>query len=1040
MDKSVIENVFSGFIKDEQLFNTICEYVNLVSNNKKNETNFKCNLLVCVNDENKGIIFASKLAKIFKKSDLAKSFSCVGSDEDILYLDDVTVVDDFVSSKAILDKINDAKGIVFFVTSKDKLVEYKKDSDVYYKTFYKEVFIKEYSIEDVIGGCHFLLDKNRKSEKIDFDDTLFDKLDKYIRIVYPRAILKDEAFVLDLIDRLIFNSFKSDTPNLITDACIPYYHEQGLYEDCKNDLVNSFIFSSEIAKVLSLVNDNKKIKDLKLDSVKPNFNMHITSFEYNDALLFARLYASLLYSKEMEIISSKQVKEVNEEELDKLNLNDVHGVILVNKVTDESKLAKLIDDSKDIVWLVYGDTKFEHELKYLFNSVYNLDNHDLDSSRKYVELFYKSKGLEANDVDDLVLKVNEASDVYKAKTIIEKYVASNITGELLKQEEIVEVKPVQEIKETKEVEVVEDSSLKEFDEVLKKEKELGEAFKKIKKTSDERNVLLLAMSVFPFNLSIGSYVYKDNIKGKYVSQMESTTKALAESLGKENKYIDCIYVLNTEKTIGDFKKTKYNSEKIEKNYTAFEYYKERCNGFVGEIKDTTLMNQKTGVAVYEFVKEITKDNKKVNLYIDIHGGPRDTFAAVNAVMMLVKEIDNIELKDIISVRYANKENATEVLSALKEYDVFDFVSGMREFLSFGRSNGLVEFNKKNKDANEELVKVINGISDSIVLSQMDDFEERLKAMNTTLNKTSDENGYYDTVKSLMKRNYVVNYGEEDINLLENTDDLLAQIKWCLDKSLLTQALVLVETNSAKYMHKHGLLEFVKQKNSNYNVDKFLNDIAINSICNPESLVYLASGRGDDKEMVDVSIGYFKCYVKDFNGIRANSFDEALNKIKNLEKGLTLKQAQKFYEIYDGNISDGNEYYCTTYKEKITTRYNCQARVLPVKETRLLNREDFVEDYYICLYLFKSLKSFRNAVAHALDYKKREKYSAKEIKFWVQLYMEQLNKLVHYDKNYLNKPKVVEKKTEVVNEKKEFDDPNAEANEDYLNKLMERYKK
>ena len=156
MDKNVIENVFSGFIKDERLFNTICEYLNLVSNNKKNETNFKCNLLICANDENKGIIFASKLAKIFKKSDLAKSFSCVGSDEDILYLDDVTVVDDFVSSKAILDKINDAKGIVFFVTSKDKLVEYKKDSDVYYKTFYKEVFIKEYSIEHTNAGEVYL--------------------------------------------------------------------------------------------------------------------------------------------------------------------------------------------------------------------------------------------------------------------------------------------------------------------------------------------------------------------------------------------------------------------------------------------------------------------------------------------------------------------------------------------------------------------------------------------------------------------------------------------------------------------------------------------------------------------------------------------------------------------------------------------------------------------------------------------------------------------------------------------------------------------
>ena len=1004
MDKNVIENVFSGFIKDERLFNTICEYLNLVSNNKKNETNFKCNLLICANDENKGIIFASKLAKIFKKSDLAKSFSCVGSDEDILYLDDVTVVDDFVSSKAILDKINDAKGIVFFVTSKDKLVEYKKDSDVYYKTFYKEVFIKEYSIEDIIGGCHFLLDKNRKSEKIDFDDTLFDKLDKYIRTVYPRAILKDEAFVLDLIDRLTFNSFKSDTPNLITDACIPFYHEQGLYEECKNDLVNSYIFSSEIAKVLSLVNDNKKIKDLKLDSVKPNFNIHITSFEYNDALLFARLYASLLYSKEMEIISSKQVKEVNEEELDKLNLNDVHGVILVNKVTDESKLAKLIDDSKDIVWLVYGDTKFEHELKYLFNSVYNLDNHDLDSSRKYVELFYKSKGLEANDVDDLVLKVNDASDVYKAKTIIEKYVASNITGELLKQEEIVEVKPVQEIKETKEVEVVEDSFLKEFDEVLKKEKELSSAFEKIDENKNERNVVLLAMSTLPNNISINSYVYKDGIKGKYVSQLEPVVKSLAESLQKDDKYIDCIYVLNTEETISKKSKTKYNNEKIEKEYTAFNYFKERCNGFAFEIKAVTLEKNKTGAAVYEFVKEITKNNKKVNLYIDIHGGLRDTFAAVDAVMTLVKEIDNIELKDIMSVRYANKENTTEVLSAMKEYDVFDFVSGMREFLSFGRSNGLVEFNKKNYTSNQGLVDAINAISDSITLSQMNDFKSRVSALGQIINKRSDDSDYYDAVKLLIKRNYMVNYCDKNVDLFKDQDDLLSHVKWCIDKYLITQSLLLIEAKTAEFMNQKGLLEYEK---SNVNKDEgkladFLNDLAKYSICqiNPDKVLL------DSKKnpMANIKLGYFKPYSKDFNGIRASDKKSAIRQIKELKSDISFDEAKSFYRGHELKDKINGEYFSECSKNKYEyIRYELKKYQLPVKEKKLLNNKEFVEDYYICLYLFKSLKSFRNSVAHPRNDNdnKRKKYSAKEIRFWVQLYIEQLNKLVNYQENYLN---------------------------------------
>ena len=1008
MDKNLIENVFSGFIKDEQLFNTISEYLNLVSNNKKNETNFKCNLLICADDENKGIIFASKLAKVFKKSDLANSFSCVGSDEDILYLDDVTVVDDFVTSKAILGKVNDAKGIVFFVTSKDKLSEYKKDNDIYYKTFYKEVFIRDYSIEDIIGGCHFLLDKNRSLGKIDFDDTLFDKLDKYIRTVYPRAILKDEAFVLDLIDRLTFNSYKSDTPNLITDSCIPYYHEQGLYEDCKNDLVNSFIFSSEIAKVLSKVNDNKKIKDLNLDSVKPNFNMHITSFEHKDALLFARLYASLLYSKEMEIISSKQVKEVNEEELDKLNLNDIHGVILVNEITDESKLAKLIDASKDIVWLVYGDIKFEHELKYLFNSVHNLDNHDLDSSRKYVELFYKSKGLEANDIDDLASKVNDASDVYKAKTIIEKNIASNITGELLKQEEVVETKPVQEIKRTEEVEVVEDLGLKEFDEVLKKEKELSDAFENINENKNERNVVLLAMSTLPKDISISSYAYKYGIKGKYVSQLEPIVKSLAESLQRENKYIDCIYVLNTDETIKKERSTRYNNEKIEKNYTAFNYFEERCEGFAFEIKAVTLEKNKTGAAVYEFVKEITKNNKKVNLYIDIHGGPRDTFAAVDAVMMLVKEIDNIELKDILNVRYTKGESAaTEVVSALKEYDVFDFVSGMKEFLSFGRSNGLVEFNKKNHTSNQGLVDAINGISDSITLSQMNDFKARVSALGQIINKKSDDSDYYDAVKLLIKRNYMVNYCNNNVDLFKEQDDLLSHVKWCIDKYLITQALLLIEAKSAEFMNQNGLLEYEKTNiyKDEGKLADFLNDLAKFSICQINSNNSLLDNK--KAPVTNIKLGYFKPYAKDFNGIRANDKESALRKIRDLRSGISLDDAKTFYRGHELRDKFDGNYFSEYYKNKLgnleKTRYELKKYQLPVRDKSLLDNKEFVEDYYICLYLFKSLKSFRNSVAHPRnDDKKREKYSAKEIKLWVQLYIEQLNKLVNYKENYLKK--------------------------------------
>ena len=35
MNKDIIENVFSGFLKDEQLLDSINEYLNLISNNKE---------------------------------------------------------------------------------------------------------------------------------------------------------------------------------------------------------------------------------------------------------------------------------------------------------------------------------------------------------------------------------------------------------------------------------------------------------------------------------------------------------------------------------------------------------------------------------------------------------------------------------------------------------------------------------------------------------------------------------------------------------------------------------------------------------------------------------------------------------------------------------------------------------------------------------------------------------------------------------------------------------------------------------------------
>ena len=65
---------------------------------------------------------------------------------------------------------------------------------------------------------------------------------------------------------------------------------------------------------------------------------------------------------------------------------------------------------------------------------------------------------------------------------------------------------------------------------------------------------------------------------------------------------------------------------------------------------------------------------------------------LNAILILIKDIDNIELKDMYTIGYDNQAHFGIVRSVKDVSNVYDFVSGMKEFLSFGRSNGLVQFN------------------------------------------------------------------------------------------------------------------------------------------------------------------------------------------------------------------------------------------------------------------------------------------------------------------------------------------------------------
>ena len=152
------------------------------------------------------------------------------------------------------------------------------------------------------------------------------------------------------------------------------------------------------------------------------------------------------------------------------------------------------------------------------------------------------------------------------------------------------------------------------------------------------------------------------------------------------------------------------------------------------------------MALYNFTTELVQLTKKykVNLYVDLHGGFRETATDLDAILMLIKDINNIELKDVYSIEYP--DSIGTIKSVKRTSNIYDFVGGMQEFLSFGRSNGLIkyveeEMEKESNDnelheKNQALVDAINMFSDGISLNQAGLFSDRLSELAGKVNGIS----------------------------------------------------------------------------------------------------------------------------------------------------------------------------------------------------------------------------------------------------------------------------------------------------------------
>lgn len=573
----------------------------------------------------------------------------------------------------------------------------------------------------------------------------------------------------------------------------------------------------------------------------------------------------------------------------------------------------------------------------------------------------------------------------------------------------------------------------DFLKVQEKENQLHELVKDIKSNPNEKNVLLLAMSTLPGKKGVTRYFEKkSSVDGNYLSQLEPVPKMLAELLSKEGKKLDYIYVLNSWQTenkkvfvSNDESKNIYYSNEY-KEYTAFEYFNERCTSLIDseniinisleKVKDKVEVSQ----ALYDFTNqliELTKDST-INLYVDIHGGLRDSFTVVDSVLMLMKNMYNVNLVDMYSVKQKDVKTGYEVVSVKNEYTIYDFVGGMHEFLSFGRSNGLIkyveeEMEKESDDSelhekNQALVDAINMFSDGISLNQAGLFSDRLSELAGKVNGVSYKKNF-GIVKQLISNNYVAYIDKiENKNGEQSRYDLLgieknylpAQLKWCLDKDLLQQTLTLIESVMIEFLISEGIVSY-PECIEDYK-DAFDDWVNLSLFEYGSNRTRIMKCNGEECEMYPGQpMSYFKEYTEFFCRMDNDLAEQGKSKIE-----IENEILRRIYNHRNRSINP-NEYYL---KCENSVYRDCQYGIragrmryekfdIPLVE-RLRNNSDYVDEFYKLLFIHRGLKMYRNKVSHA-NAEESIRLSKDDLRRWIELYIEVLDKLMRDAKELLN---------------------------------------
>ena len=219
--------------------------------------------------------------------------------------------------------------------------------------------------------------------------------------------------------------------------------------------------------------------------------------------------------------------------------------------------------------------------------------------------------------------------------------------------------------------------------------------------------------------------------------------------------------------------------------------------YIDNLKDSIIdMSQ----AIMEYYKGKPSDDKVI-LHVDLSGGPRTAIMLMIAIIRLVA-FQGIQIGSILYANVnANNNSTVRVYEGISIYNIYDMITGFAEFNQFGSVDTLTNYvnTLENPDAQiKKLIASMGDFSEAVRLSSRGMFQTSMEDIHTVLTDIEiakketaidalegHKNFEIEALK-LMSNKIQNNYK----TVLDNKEDDLAYIDWCLANGYLQQALAL----------------------------------------------------------------------------------------------------------------------------------------------------------------------------------------------------------------------------------------------------------